>query len=328
MRVSSGKFVLNLLILAAILAACQPASPTPTPTPITLQLRWTHQAQSAGFYAADQNGYYAAEGLATTFLEGGPTIDVRTPVLNGNAQFSVVNGDRLIAARADGKRLRAIAVIYRRSPSVYIALADSGIIRPQDFVGKTIEVGRSGRALLNAIMTRVNVRPDQYTVVDSAPDMTPFYTGQVQVRNVFLTNEVLTAQAAGYKLNIIYPDDYGIHFYSDTIFTTDYLITTQPDLVRRFLRATLKGWTYVVENPTAAGSLVVKYRPNADVKHEIAFMSASLPLINTGENHIGWMKPEVWAGMEKTLREQGVLAGVGDTSQLYDLQFLQEIYKR
>ena len=56
-------------------------------------------------------------------------------------------------------------------------------------------------------------------------------------------------------------------------------------------------------------------------------MAASLPLINTGEDHIGWMKPDLWAGMEKTLREQGVLTTPLDVTQVYTMQFLQEIYK-
>ena len=73
----------------------------------------------------------------------------------------------------------------------------------------------------------------------------------------------------------------------------------------RFLRATLKGWTYAVEHPAAVGALVVKYNPKADATLEFHIMAASLPLINTGEDHLGWMKPEVWAGMEQTLARPG-----------------------
>jgi NitT/TauT family transport system substrate-binding protein len=176
------------------------------------------------------------------------------------------------------------------------------------------------------MMARVGIRPEQYTVVDSMPDLTRFYSGDVDVRSVFLTNEVLTAQSDGQKVNLIYPDDYGIHFYSDTLFTTDDLIANNPDLIQRFLRATLKGWTYAIENPTAIGAFIGKYRPEADAAHENAFMTASLPLINTGEDQIGWMKPEIWAGMERTLREQGVLTPTLDVTQVYTLQFLQSIY--
>ena len=103
-------------------------------------------------------------------------------------------------------------------------------------------------------------------------------------------------------------------------------IASHPDLVTRFLRATLKGWTYAIENPDKIGPMVQKYKPKADPGLENAEMMASLPLVNTGEDHIGWMKPEVWAGMEKTLRAQGVLTESLDITQVYTLQFLQEVY--
>jgi NitT/TauT family transport system substrate-binding protein len=137
---------------------------------------------------------------------------------------------------------------------------------------------------------------------------------------------VLTAQSNGYKVNLIYPDDYGIHFYSDTLYATDDYIAANPDLVLRFLRATLKGWTYAIENPNLVAPMVAKYNPNADLRHETAQMTASLPLVNTGEDHIGWMKPEIWAGMEKTLRDQSVLTTPLDVTQVYTMQFLEEIY--
>ena len=131
-------FLEILLSLAlAALAACSP-NPTPALTPITVQLVWTHQAQFAGFYAADQNGYYTDEGLAVTLLEGGATVDHWNAVLDGAAQFGIAGGDELILARSEGKPVRAIATIYRRSPTVFISLKDAGITRPEDFAGKKV----------------------------------------------------------------------------------------------------------------------------------------------------------------------------------------------
>jgi NitT/TauT family transport system substrate-binding protein len=126
---------------------------------------------------------------------------------------------------------------------------------------------------------------------------------------------------------VIYPDDYGVHFYSDLIFTTEELVETQPDLVTRFLRASLKGWTFALENTAQAGALVQNYDPELEAELEEVKLTTSLPLINTGEDQIGWMKPEVWAGMEQTLREQKALVRTLDLGQVYTLQFLQEIYK-
>jgi NitT/TauT family transport system substrate-binding protein len=318
----------TVLILAISLVACAPAAtPTPALTPITVQLAWTHQAQFAGMYIADQKGYYSAEGLAVSFNPGGANVDKFTPVLNGTAQFSEASADELILARSEGQPLRAIATIFRRSPIVFISLADKAITRPQDFIGKTISVPANILLSLRAMMDTVGIAPDQYTVVTLPSDLTMFTSGDPPVWGVFTIGFLVVIQQAGYKINMIYPDDYGVHFYADTLFTTDDLISTKPDLVLRFLRATLKGWTYAVENPGEVPAAVQKYKPEADPVVELGRMTASLPLVNTGEDHIGWMKPEIWSGMEQALRKHGIISAPLDVTQVYTTQFLEDIYK-
>jgi NitT/TauT family transport system substrate-binding protein len=323
---SLNVLILAILVVFSVSACALAAAPTRTLTPVTVQLLWTHNAEFAGFYAADQKGYYAAEGLSVTFREGGPNVDYLASVADGMVQFGDAGADELILARAEGKPLCAIATVYRRSPLVFIALADSGINRPQDFVGRVIRVSPMTVAPLHAMMARVGIRPDQYSEVILPSEIAAFASGQASVWSVYLTNFLVDVQQAGHKVNIIYPDDYGVHFYADSIFTTGDLIAKNPDLAARFLRATLKGWTFAVENPTAIGPLVLKYKPDANAALETTKMTAALPLVNTGEDYIGWMKAEVWAGMEKTLREQGVLTKTVDVTRAYTLQFLQEIY--
>jgi NitT/TauT family transport system substrate-binding protein len=316
-----------VLLIVTSLAACAPATtPTTALTPVTVQFSFAHSAEFAGFYAAEQKGYFTAEGLQVTFVGGGPQVDFIAPVVNGSAQFGIAQPADLILARADGKPVRSIATIYRRSPIVFFTHADSGITRPQDFVGKKIRGALAGDQTLRAMMARVDIKPDQYEIVYLPSDVTLFASREVPVWVGFVNVFALEVQRAGYKINIIYPDDYGIHFYADVLITTDDLIAKNPDLVRRFTRAVLKGWTYAVENPMTIGALVQKYKLDADPALESAKMIASLPLVNTGEDYIGWMKPEIWAGMEKTLREQGVLTKPGDVTQVYTMQFLQEIY--
>jgi NitT/TauT family transport system substrate-binding protein len=150
--------------LTISLSACAP-TPAPALTPITVQLSSLHQAEFAGFYAAEHQGYFAAEGLQVSFLEGGPEVDFIAPVVDGKAQFGVAQPADVILARADGKPVRSIAVIYRRSPIVFFALADSGITRPQDFVGKKIRIALTVDQTLRAMMARVGIRPDQYETV-------------------------------------------------------------------------------------------------------------------------------------------------------------------
>jgi NitT/TauT family transport system substrate-binding protein len=294
-------FFTTLLLIAASLTACTTRStPTQMLTPITVQFEWTHQAEFAGFYAADQMGYYAEEGLVVTFLPGGPAVDNLATVTGGQAQFGIALADQLIVSRAGGSPLRAIAAVYRISPVVFFTLPDTGITRPQDFAGKTIRVPMPIVTTLHAMTARVGVSPDQYTEVELPSDVDMFLSGEVPIWGAYLTALVVSIQQTGCQLNLIYPGDYGIHFY---------------------------GWTYAVENPAAIGAMVQIYFPDATTDDQNARMTASIPLINTGEDHIGWMKPETWAGMEQTLSEQGVLTAPLDVTQVYTMQFLEEIYK-
>jgi len=315
-----------LLLAITFLAACGPQEVEKPPEEVTVQLKWLHQSQFAGFYAADQNGYYADEGLAVTFLEGGPDIDVQAPVLDGTAQFGIDAADALILARAEGKPVRAVATIYRRSPLVFVARADSGISRPEDFVGQSVLISLSHIPTQRAMMARVGIDPDQYTLVSVPQDVALFASGEAPVWAVYLTGSIYILKEAGYELNIIYPDDYGVHFYADTVFTTDDFIAANPELVLRFLRATLKGWTYAVENPDAIGPMVLQYEPDADAEVETVKMEASLPLIHTGQDQIGWMRAEVWQGMHDVLLEQGILDEPLDMDKVYTMEFLHEIY--
>src|SRR5215208_1726745 len=130
--------LLLMIVLALNLSTCSKQATKAALIPLTVQLSWSHQAEFAGFYAAEQQGYYADEGLQVSFLEGGPDVDFITPVLYGTAEFGVAQPADLIIARAESKPVRSIAAIYRRSPIIFFSHADLGITRPQDFIGKKI----------------------------------------------------------------------------------------------------------------------------------------------------------------------------------------------
>ena len=315
------------LALGVALSGCQRTpSANPALTPITVQLQWSHQAQFAGLYAADQNGYYADEGLAVTFVSGGSNVDGLSPLLDGSAQFATATAEQVLVARAEGKPLKAVAVIYRRSPAVFMALSSTGITRPQDFVGKTIRTPAPMAATLHAMMARLGIAPDQYTEVDLPSEVEAFADGGVPVWGTYVNGMTLSVQRAGYEVNLILPDDYGVHFYADSLIATDDLIENHPDLVRRFLRASLRGWTFAVENPESIGPMMLHYAPGSDAELESAKVMASIPLVNTGEDYIGWMEPEIWAAMAQTLQELGVITGPVDVGQVYALEFVNEIY--
>jgi NitT/TauT family transport system substrate-binding protein len=315
-----------LIMLAVILTACSPQPAVVELTPVTVQLAWTHQSQFAGMYAADQMGYFAEEGMTVSFIEGGANYDKLAPVLDGTAQFGVGGADEMLLARSEGKPLKAVATIFRLNPVVFVSLAEKNITTPQEFVGKTIRASANVAPTLNAMMANLGISPDQYTIIDAPSDLQMFTSGEIPVWGIFRNSFLVAIKDAGHKLNIVYPDDYGVHFYADSIFTTDDLISSDPDLVLRFTRATLKGWAYAIENPEEMPEMVKQYNPNANLEVELGRMYATAPLVYTGKDDIGWMNQMVWKDMEKTMREQGLIVQPLDAAQAYTLQFIEEIY--
>jgi len=318
-----------LLFAVAILAACGPQEVEKPPDEVTVQLAWTHEALFAGFYAADQRGYYAEEGLEVTLLpRPEPGADTIAVVMDGTAAFGVDYGAGLVISRSQDRPVTAIATIYRRDPLAFITLADSGITRPHDFPGHTIRtlVPGSSAVAFEAMMARLGLDSDSVEQVDVGFDLSPFFAGELDIWPAYMNSTVLTAREQGYQVNLILPEDYGVHLYGYTLFTTEQLIRENPDLVLRFLRATLRGWRWAVENPAEAGPLALKYDPELDAAHQVAVMEASVPLVHTGEDHIGWMRAEVWQGMHDILLEQGLLDEAFDVEDVYTMEFLESIY--
>ena len=122
------------------------------------------------------------------------------------------------------------------------------------------------------------------------------------------------------------PSACGGELHSDTLVTTDKMISENPDLVERFMRATMKGWQDAIEDYRQAVIVTLKYTRDKDSDMQTAMMEAMLPLVHTGEDQIGWMKPEIWQEMYGTLSDQGLLEKPFDVDKAYTTQFIKEIY--
>ena len=320
----------HVLALALLVGACGPQPAAAPLEKVSVLLDWTHQAQFAGMYVADQKGWYAEEGLQVMLLpRSEPTADLLAPLAEGAAQFGIVEAVLPIRARAAGKPIVALAAVYQRNPSVFITLADSGITRPQDFAGHTmraLQPGAGGDMAFRGMMARLGLDAGSVKQVKTGFDLAPFLTRQVDIWPGFIFDQVLTLRQQGHQVNLIIPDDYGVHFYGDLIATTGRLIEERPDLVLRFLRATLRGWRWAVENPADAGPLALKYDPSLDAAQQAAAMEASVPLIHTGVDPIGWMAPDVWQQTQAMLLAQGLLAQPVDLDAVFTMRFLEQVY--
>jgi ABC-type nitrate/sulfonate/bicarbonate transport system substrate-binding protein len=288
--------------MSAVLAVLG-ASAAPANEALTIRLKWLNQAQFAGYYLAKDKGTYAAAGLDVSIQPGGSDFPAIQMVAGGNEQFGVTGADQVLIARSKGVPVVAVAVIYRENPFVLFALKKSGITKAQQFVGKNIglKIGGSEELIYRAVLKSAGVDKSSLHEVPVKFDLSPLLTGQVDVWPGYVINEVLAAQEKGFEVSVIRPADYGVNLYADTLFTTEKMLKDKPDVVKKFVAATIRGWTDAVGDPDGAAKVTVKFGNKLEYAHELAMMQASVPLIKAGNAPIGVSKEADWEALQAML---------------------------
>jgi NitT/TauT family transport system substrate-binding protein len=292
---------------------------------VTLRLKWFHQAQFAGFYVARDKDFYKSAGLSVDIQPGGPDFPAIQMVTGGNEQFGVTGADQILIARSKGVPVVALAVIFRRNPFVLFSLAKSGIKTPADYVGKNVgvKIGGNEELIYRAVLAKAGVDKGKLNEVPVKFDIGPLLAGTVDVWPGYLINEVLAAREKGFDVNIVSPPDYGIDLYADTLFTTEKMLQEKPDVVRKFVTATLQGWSSAISAPEEAAQITVKYGSKLTYDHELAMMKASLPLLRPDAQPVGWMDAANWSATQKLLLEAGFQKNPIDIGKAYTVEFLK-----
>ncbi len=226
------------------------------PDEVVLQLRWEHQFQFAGYYAALWQGYYDAEGLEVEIKSGidqeGNVILAPEAVSSGDADFAVGGVDILLAID-QGADLRIVSTIFQRSPVAYYMLKDAPFNSIYDLT--RLETARREHDLLDielqAMLLDEGIDPTRYqalpkNLVLSFEDLK---NGTYDVIPGYLDTISYQAHQQDYELKKIKPINYGVDFYGDSLFTSNALAKDRPKLIERFRKATLKGWAYALEHP-------------------------------------------------------------------------------
>ncbi|HXW01734.1 MAG TPA: ABC transporter substrate-binding protein, partial [Anaerolineae bacterium] len=284
----------------------------------------------AGFYEAEEKGYYANENLTVKLNELGDSSPI-DQVVAGKADFGVTSADNLLSARAEGTPVVAIATIYQRSPVALISLAENNITRPEDLVGKKVLVHFDGTTGLvyKALLAAQGIDPAK---VEGVP-RTDFSNkqlleGEVDVMDAFITNQPVQLAQEGHQTNAILASDYGIDVYANVIFTSEATIANKPELIERFLRATVQGVESALQDPKGAADLAVARNANLNLASETESMNRSLPLLNPAGGQPGMMRAEDWEITHQILLDQGILSKPLDVKAAYNLSFLEKVHSK
>ena len=262
---------------------------------VTLHLKWRHQFQFAGYYAAKAQGYYRDAGIEVEILEGGLNREAVKSVLSGQSQFGVASSE-LIMQKAQGNPVVVLAAIFQHSPLVLVSRKENNFLSPQDLLGKRIKMTRSFRDVeLHAIFMNEGISLDQIEILDGTTQKSHYFDQSIAAVSAYQTNELYWLESRGIEYNVINPISYGINFYGDCLFTTKSLIKDDPQLVQKFLDASLKGWRYALQRPGELIEYILKKYPGRKTRDHLSYEAKAMQeLILPELVELGHMNPGRW----------------------------------
>ena len=308
-----------LAALCLLVLTFGPVSARAEQSSVRLHLKWFHQFQFAGYYAAQIKGFYRAQGLEVELIEGSRAQPTDKAVLEGAAEFGVYDGGDLIYRRLRGEPLMAVATIFQHSPYVLLSKKSSGIRQPADLVGKRVLISQDqGDAPILAMFWREGIKVG--STYDKTPvefgahtwDFLEIARGKADAMSAYGIEIDNIARQYGFEPAVLNPLDYGIDFYGDTLFTRTDFAAKHPQTVERFRRATIEGWAYALAHPDEIIEHILSlpsgraFRLDRPALENEARAVKKIMLPNLVE--IGHVNPGRWEQMAMYYRELGMVA--------------------
>ncbi len=314
------------LALTLSLAGCRSQQPATEGglTPIRLQLDWYPQPEHGGFFAAQLLGYYKAEGLDVTILPLPQYGSVAQLVSTGKADLGLGSSDQILEWNSNGLPLVAVSATMQHDPQAVMVHKDSPIHDFRDLEGHTI-AAQTGATWLKYVTSRYKLQ--QVRQIPSTLSIANFLADPGYVQQIFITSEPFFAKQAGAEVRTLLISSSGYDPYR-VQFTTRDFAAQHPDLVMKFVRASIRGWQAYLTDPAATNALLLKLNPalnpaqetyTAQALRDGAFIAGGDPT----SAQTGHMTAARWQTAYEQLNSLGILHGPIDPTTTYSLKFVQ-----
>ena len=295
--VSSLLFGLVLALLAPAAGALEQ---------VALQLKWTHAFQFAGYYMAQEKGYFREAGLDVDIREAGPETNVVNEVADGRAEYGVGTSSLLLDYR-NGRPVVVLAAIFQHSPLVLIAAKNGEIRNPGDLAGQRVMFEKHSEELL-AYLRREQLDMTRIIQVPHRFDPQALIRGEVAAMSAYEISEPYILEQAGFRYRTFSPRSVGIDFYGDNLFTSRAEIEHNPARVAAFRAASLRGWQYALDHIDETIELILQRYPGHVDRAYLQFEAdRMLPLVHDDLVGIGYMHEGRWRHIADTYVELGML---------------------
>ena len=297
--------LLRRLIVGAslVLAASHPAAALDA---VSMQLKWKHQFQFAGYYQALEQGFYRDAGLDVTIREGGPGIDAAEAVAGGKADFGVCTAS-VLRDWAAGRRLVVLAAIFQRSPAVILVARRADISSVSELRGRTL-MDTPGSDEIAAMLKREGVDYQALPRVAHEGNPRDLLAGRADAMIAYSTNEPFVLEQLGAAYRTFSPAASGIDFYGDNLCTSEAEVKAHPDRVAAFRAASVKGWAYALAHKEATVDLILRSYSAKKSREALLFEAEQTEaLVGRDPDRIGEQDPARWRSIAATYRQLGLL---------------------
>ncbi|MCS7247743.1 MAG: ABC transporter substrate-binding protein [Anaerolineales bacterium] len=323
-------FRLGLALGFLFLVACGSmnlSTPTPTPEPFALTFMAGYKPQAnlpfVGAYVAQEKGYFAQEGLRVTIEHSAGQGEHVQLLTAGKVQVTTMDAATILQRRAEpGLPVVSIALIGQRGQQAYAALAERGMKTPKDWEGKTVGYKGTPPPDLFALLSAAGADPEKVTLINVGFDPRVLTEGKVDVYPLFKSNEPYLIRKWGYEITLWDAADYGVPTLGLAYVSSEDFIAAQPDVLRRFLRAALRGIEYASQNVDEAVQIVLKYSgPESDPEHMRYMLESELKDADTAEGY-GAQRLEQWQALADMLLRYQALPRAVEVSQAFTSELL------
>lgn len=308
-------FILLTLVLSVVVQSAY-ASNKPLEK-VTLQLKWLHQFQFAGYYAAQKQGFFEEEGLDVLIRERNLRYSNIEQVINGEAEYGIADSV-IMLYQAKKEPVVIVAPIFQHSPQALITLKSSGIDSPYKLENKRIAfytkdtdgfsiLAMSHQLGLKSLLERVFIKTD--------PGM--LLRGEADAYAAYLTNEPYFFHKQGIEINVIKPMNFGIDLYGDILFTTQAELEKHPERVDAFRRATIRGWEYALNHKKEIAQYILDtYQPAGKTLDHLLYEAHAIEsMMDYGSTPVGYIDAGRFEYIANLFKKHGLIENKLDVSQ-------------
>ena len=327
--------VATLVAGALFMSGC--VGPTEEVTDVTLMFGFTPNVGYAPFYAAAANGYYDEEGLDVSFqysTEGGA--GATKQVATGNVEFGYAGDNEVMMGRLQGMPVLNVQRIIQKNLFGIYSKEDLGITEPENLVGKKLAL--PGPAVTVTTVTKIMLAQsgidfDQIEPLYVGGAVIPTHlAGDADAFGAYLPHKVLAGVISGGKVNEISASDYTT-IGRTYLFTSDAMTNEQPDVVRKFVRATQKGLEYSIAHPEEGADAYIKYNPEAAEKRDLhsaiwkAMVERGFDKDTNGNPIFHLPSEDNWAEKQDQMFDVGAIDEKTDVSKMFTDEFVKGTFE-